>query len=629
MKLIVFTTLVVCALAKPAAKTDEKRQVSGFFVPQYNQNVNQFGARSLPTQFGVRSSPTQFGGSNQYSSDSNLPSPLFNDATVGQNIPQEFPLGDTVKPELTFVGNSGLNSNGVIPSTTAAPSSAFVDSFNLPTSTISPFVDSGISSVNTGAFPLNSGVPSEILTQNLVSSVTPLPEISSPSSISNLDSFNVNPTAVPILRSNVVPSVQPRFSTDNILLNQGIDLSSFNYNGLNNYQGAFDYQSNLSPISYVNSDSSKAEVTKSVYFYEAPEEPQQIRQRKIVQLPAQKINYKLLFIKAPSAPEPQPIEIPAQVLNNEKTRVYVLVKKPETEQEVRVVAGPTPKPEKPEVFYIKYKTREEAEKAIKEAQAGAALGQESINVDSQQILSTIKDVKVSQSGGNVLLRNSYPQQVPLDIDQRIFVDSVQQKQPIPSVPLNLFESSTALPFISTTGAFRDFQESSTATPLLNDRVNQLSIYNTPVLSSRSNVYPTGNYFPSENTLYNTGNAGFRTDNLGTFGGFNLSPRTYSSFGISNIPSLGNFNQNSQFGFRSGRVDSPTERISSVALQSVGAPIGSDTTNSLSTSTEVNGEPFQINVGGSENGSSNSAFTNAAETSSTTESVEVESSTNSE
>lgn len=76
-----------------------------------------------------------------------------------------------------------------------------------------------------------------------------------------------------------------------------------------------------------------------------------------------KKHYKIIFIKAPSQPtvSRKLIQQQIQAVNEEKTLVYVLFKKPDTVHEVRqlVHAAPEVKPQKPEVFFIKYRTEKE------------------------------------------------------------------------------------------------------------------------------------------------------------------------------------------------------------------------------------------------------------------------------
>lgn len=99
-------------------------------------------------------------------------------------------------------------------------------------------------------------------------------------------------------------------------------------------------------------------INKNVYFYKAPSEFEVPLPIKPIKLPKPQKNYKVIFIKAPSVPAPpQIIQLPPQT--QDKTLVYVLVKKPE-EQPDLVIPTPTPtQPSKPEVYFVKYGTQTE------------------------------------------------------------------------------------------------------------------------------------------------------------------------------------------------------------------------------------------------------------------------------
>ncbi|XP_058443078.1 keratin, type II cytoskeletal 2 epidermal-like [Malaya genurostris] len=106
--------------------------------------------------------------------------------------------------------------------------------------------------------------------------------------------------------------------------------------------------------------SQQAIIQKHIYVHVPPPEPEEVRiQRPISLAPAQK-HYKIIFIKAPSAPAYQAPQIPLQPQNEEKTLVYVLVKKPDDQQDI-IIPTPAPtQPSKPEVYFIKYKTQKES-----------------------------------------------------------------------------------------------------------------------------------------------------------------------------------------------------------------------------------------------------------------------------
>lgn len=71
-------------------------------------------------------------------------------------------------------------------------------------------------------------------------------------------------------------------------------------------------------------------------------------------------HYKIIFIKAPAPPAPVAPVIPAQAQNEEKTLVYVLVKKPDEQPDITIPTAAPTQPSKPEVYFIKYKTQKES-----------------------------------------------------------------------------------------------------------------------------------------------------------------------------------------------------------------------------------------------------------------------------
>lgn len=118
----------------------------------------------------------------------------------------------------------------------------------------------------------------------------------------------------------------------------------------------------------------KPEVRKHVYFYEGPEEKITHTQRVHVPVVAPKKNYKIIFIKAPTYASASAPIIPAQQQDEEKTLVYVLVKKPEAPADITVQAPAPTQPTKPEVYFIKYKTQKEAEDKIAGTLQGTSSG---------------------------------------------------------------------------------------------------------------------------------------------------------------------------------------------------------------------------------------------------------------
>lgn len=102
-------------------------------------------------------------------------------------------------------------------------------------------------------------------------------------------------------------------------------------------------------------------VHKHVYIHIPPPEPDYSNPEypiKNVVQPVQK-HYRIIFIKAPTQASPTiPPLPPIQPSSEEKTIVYVLVKKPDDLPEIIMPTPATTKPTKPEVYFIRYKTDE-------------------------------------------------------------------------------------------------------------------------------------------------------------------------------------------------------------------------------------------------------------------------------
>lgn len=98
-------------------------------------------------------------------------------------------------------------------------------------------------------------------------------------------------------------------------------------------------------------------VQKHIYVHVPPPEPEEFRPQRPISVGQAQKHYKIIFIKAPSPPAPTAPVIPVQPQNEEKTLVYVLVKKPEEQPDI-VIPTPAPtQPSKPEVYFIRYKTQ--------------------------------------------------------------------------------------------------------------------------------------------------------------------------------------------------------------------------------------------------------------------------------
>lgn len=135
-------------------------------------------------------------------------------------------------------------------------------------------------------------------------------------------------------------------------------------------------------------------VQKHIYVHVAPPEPEEFRPQKQIAAAQATKHYKIIFIKAPSAAAPTAPTIPLQAQNEEKTLVYVLVKKPDDAAELSIPTAAPTQPSKPEVYFIRYKTQKEtiaSSPAVGESSGLGAIGS-SISTSSSS---------TSATGGNV------------------------------------------------------------------------------------------------------------------------------------------------------------------------------------------------------------------------------------
>jgi hypothetical protein len=105
-------------------------------------------------------------------------------------------------------------------------------------------------------------------------------------------------------------------------------------------------------------------VHKHVYFHIPPPEPEYAKEYPIRMPPPKPLqkHYRIIFIKAPTQTTPtMPTLPPIQPGTEEKTIVYVLVKKPEELPEIVLPTVVSTVPTKPEVYFIRYKTEQKVE----------------------------------------------------------------------------------------------------------------------------------------------------------------------------------------------------------------------------------------------------------------------------
>lgn len=105
-------------------------------------------------------------------------------------------------------------------------------------------------------------------------------------------------------------------------------------------------------------------INKQFYTISAPEDGATKSKHLVLGKPQK--NYRVIFIKAPT---PDNLKYSAEFApQEEKTVIYVLHKKGEDIDAANIGTPAPTAPSKPEVFFIKYKTPEEAQQAQKEIQ---------------------------------------------------------------------------------------------------------------------------------------------------------------------------------------------------------------------------------------------------------------------
>ncbi|KAK7603955.1 hypothetical protein V9T40_004228 [Parthenolecanium corni] len=138
----------------------------------------------------------------------------------------------------------------------------------------------------------------------------------------------------------------------------GIQLDSYAAPIANGQGGSY---SSGGPAPQYGPPSQAPVIHKHVYVHVPPPEPTYYAPKRPVAPPAppQK-HYKIVFIKAPTPPPPQVPEIPnLPPPPEQKTLIYVLVKKPDEAPEITIPTPAPTQPSKPEVYFIRYKTQKQ------------------------------------------------------------------------------------------------------------------------------------------------------------------------------------------------------------------------------------------------------------------------------
>ncbi|XP_029734209.1 uncharacterized protein LOC109397735 [Aedes albopictus] len=115
-------------------------------------------------------------------------------------------------------------------------------------------------------------------------------------------------------------------------------------------------------------------VQKHIYVHVPPQEPEETRAQQIVSQGVPRKHYKIIFIKTPNV-QPSAAQIALQqAQQEEKTIVYVLVKKPDEQADINIPQLPALPPSKPEVYFIKYKANKAFDGGVAQSGLSGAVG---------------------------------------------------------------------------------------------------------------------------------------------------------------------------------------------------------------------------------------------------------------
>ncbi|XP_031352038.1 uncharacterized protein LOC116177259 isoform X2 [Photinus pyralis] len=140
-----------------------------------------------------------------------------------------------------------------------------------------------------------------------------------------------------------------------------------------------------------------SEDQRHVYFYAGGEDL--YSRLKINIVPTSHKNTKIIFVKAPSH-QVVPEVIAPPSLTEDKTLVYVLVKKPQ-DGSITIPSGVGIKQTKPEVFFIKYNSKHDAASQVTAGAHGQQVGSSVPDVGSEgAFVNTLRGADAGGYGGN-------------------------------------------------------------------------------------------------------------------------------------------------------------------------------------------------------------------------------------
>jgi len=100
------------------------------------------------------------------------------------------------------------------------------------------------------------------------------------------------------------------------------------------------------------------QVFKHVYVHTAPDEPAD-QQNRVIRVPGGDKHVNIIFVKTPSSSSQSQTEVILPDQDEHKNLVYVLLKKGENSNDVKIRRPAAQRPQKPEVYFIRYKGEEQ------------------------------------------------------------------------------------------------------------------------------------------------------------------------------------------------------------------------------------------------------------------------------
>ncbi|CAL8126888.1 unnamed protein product [Orchesella dallaii] len=105
---------------------------------------------------------------------------------------------------------------------------------------------------------------------------------------------------------------------------------------------------------------------KHVYVHVAPDEPTDVQNR-VIRVPGGDKHVNIIFVKTPSQSSQSQTEVILPDQDEHKNLVYVLLKKGENQNDVRIRQPAPVRPQKPEVYFIRYKGQEQEQGGYQQA----------------------------------------------------------------------------------------------------------------------------------------------------------------------------------------------------------------------------------------------------------------------